>query len=272
MSAKVSLHLTGMKSTKFGSLETYLIELIRELNSSGYKSVVQYEETPTSEAYLHQLKDLGCELVVLRTSGRSLQRLWGIASLVWRYKPSNLIAHFLGRPALILSSFIALLAGTKQRVTFVHNVQHRKRSIRSTLPFWFCTSVLAVSDAVNRDLIGGGLSPEKVRTHYLGLFEQEVPQNVGARIREEFSIPSEAVVLVNIAFDAPFKGVDRLVEAMSLLAPTRKDVYLIQLGADFDFSYRPPRNIERADSRGHMDFRELAGGKFELANLELARP
>lgn len=60
-------------------------------------------------------------------------------------------------------------------------------------------------------------------------------------------------------------------EARAVVAATAAEqtCRLIQLGADFDFSYRPPRHLERADGRGQMDFRELAGGNFELANLEL---
>jgi dihydrofolate synthase/folylpolyglutamate synthase len=45
---------------------------------------------------------------------------------------------------------------------------------------------------------------------------------------------------------------------------------LIQLGADFDFSYRPPRHLELADARGQMDFRCLSGERSELVDLELA--
>jgi len=45
---------------------------------------------------------------------------------------------------------------------------------------------------------------------------------------------------------------------------------LIQLGVDFDFAYRPPRHLEQADTRGQMDYREPAGDKFELTQLELS--
>jgi dihydrofolate synthase / folylpolyglutamate synthase len=45
---------------------------------------------------------------------------------------------------------------------------------------------------------------------------------------------------------------------------------LIQLGADFDFSYHPPLHLERADARGQMDYRRLTGDKFELPKLELS--
>jgi dihydrofolate synthase/folylpolyglutamate synthase len=61
-------------------------------------------------------------------------------------------------------------------------------------------------------------------------------------------------------------------EARAVVAATaaEHDCRLIQLGTDFDYDYRPPRHLERADSWGQMDYREAAADKFELANLELA--
>ncbi|HEV3137290.1 MAG TPA: folylpolyglutamate synthase/dihydrofolate synthase family protein [Pirellulales bacterium] len=45
---------------------------------------------------------------------------------------------------------------------------------------------------------------------------------------------------------------------------------LAQLGTDFDFTYRPPRNLETAPARGQMDFSyRVSPAEFELENLEL---
>ena len=45
---------------------------------------------------------------------------------------------------------------------------------------------------------------------------------------------------------------------------------LVELGRDFQFAYRPPRNLEAAPSPGRMDFRYRAGDeKCELADLAI---
>ncbi len=46
---------------------------------------------------------------------------------------------------------------------------------------------------------------------------------------------------------------------------------LVQLGADFDFTYRPPRHLETAISPAHMDFRHRTGDrKFELNDVAMS--
>lgn len=51
----------------------------------------------------------------------------------------------------------------------------------------------------------------------------------------------------------------------------RFDCRLLQLGADFDFHYTPPRHLEDGPARGHMDFRErVAGDEIEWRDLELS--
>ncbi|MBI3838203.1 MAG: bifunctional folylpolyglutamate synthase/dihydrofolate synthase [Planctomycetia bacterium] len=48
---------------------------------------------------------------------------------------------------------------------------------------------------------------------------------------------------------------------------------LTQLGTDFDFTYRPPRNLESAPVHGQMDFSyRVPGAEHELENLELNLP
>jgi len=61
-------------------------------------------------------------------------------------------------------------------------------------------------------------------------------------------------------------------EAREVVAATAAEhgCNLIQLGADFDFSYRPPRHLEQADARGQMDYQEPRGDEFELTKLELS--
>jgi glycosyltransferase involved in cell wall biosynthesis len=97
--------------------------------------------------------------------------------------------------------------------------------------------VLGVSDAVVADLLAGGVPRRLLRTHYMGLFAGKTPDaSERHRLREVLSIPEDAVVFGNIAFDAPFKGVDVLVDAFSRLSSRNKQVHLVQLGVDPEHS------------------------------------
>lgn len=53
-------------------------------------------------------------------------------------------------------------------------------------------------------------------------------------------------------------------------AARRCESPLVQLGRDFDFTYRPPRGLESAPAAGHMDYcNRAAGAEVEWTNLEL---
>jgi glycosyltransferase involved in cell wall biosynthesis len=96
-----------------------------------------------------------------------------------------------------------------------------------------CDHVLAVSEAVHRDLVAAGVKQELVKTHYMGLIGDRV-QSAAKRqaVRAELGIPAGAVVIGNIAFDAPFKGVDVLLAALQEVMKHRRDIYLLQVGVD----------------------------------------
>jgi glycosyltransferase involved in cell wall biosynthesis len=94
-----------------------------------------------------------------------------------------------------------------------------------------CHHVLAVSHSVGANLIEHGVRPEIVSTHYLGI--PDAPEKDSAlrrAARSEFEIPENAIVVGNLAFDAPFKGVDILLHAFRTLAATYDNVYLLQVG------------------------------------------
>jgi glycosyltransferase involved in cell wall biosynthesis len=96
-----------------------------------------------------------------------------------------------------------------------------------------CDHVLAVSEAVHRDLVAGGVKRELVKTHYLGLIGDRVQSPAERQaVRAELEIPAGAVVIGNIAFDAPFKGLDVLLSAMQEVMKHRRDIYLLQVGVD----------------------------------------
>ncbi len=52
----------------------------------------------------------------------------------------------------------------------------------------------------------------------------------------------------------------------------QRDCRLIELGVDFDFDYRPPKNLQRGPACGELDFRYTADGSDAYARLPLALP
>jgi len=232
-SPRFILQLTGMNSTKYGAMEQYIVETVRRCAASGFDSAVQYETRPASESYCRELRELGTRLVVAPTSGRNAGTLAGLWRLFRQSSPAAILTHFSARHVIAAAGTLGRLPGAGRVVSMVHNVHHLGPRSLARIAYNRCDRVLAVSEAVHRDLLAGGVSPRRVSTHYLGLFgEREAAPSAGAAIRTELGIAGSARVLANIAFEAPFKGVDVLLEALHLLPPECGQVHLIQVGVD----------------------------------------
>ena len=227
------LHLTGMTSNKYGSMERYLLETVRQCSLEACGSVLQYESLPLSDEYLAALKSAGAEVIALPTAGRSASNAVRLARLVGRVRPQVIHSHFLERHALLTAALAGRVVGTTTTIAMVHNVLHLTPRSLAKHAYNRCDHVLAVSDAVRSDLLNGDVRPEIVRTHYLGLIGvRDGASGEKGRLRDDLGIPRSAVVLGNIAFDAAFKGVDVLLEALRSMRAIRDDVYLLQIGID----------------------------------------
>jgi glycosyltransferase involved in cell wall biosynthesis len=239
------LHLTGMISTKYGSMERYLLETVRQCSSGGYGSVLQYEEEPASKEYLAALKSSGAEVIAVPTAARSARNAIRLARLVVRVRPQVIHSHFLDRQGILAAALVGRAVGTSATICMVHNVEHLTRHSLARHAYNRSDHVLAVSDAVRSDLLNGGVCPEIVRTHYLGLIGvRKGASTERDRLRDDLGIPRSAIVLGNIAFGAAFKGVDLLLEAFQSVTAAQRDVYLMQVGID-PANSPLPRTAER---------------------------
>jgi glycosyltransferase involved in cell wall biosynthesis len=84
-----------------------------------------------------------------------------------------------------------------------------------------------------------------MNAHYLGLFgEKTRSQEDREFFRKKYNIPVDGKVLVCIAFDEPFKGIDLLVEAFQIIYSKYKNVYLLSVGVDIQKSRLPDRAVQ----------------------------
>jgi glycosyltransferase involved in cell wall biosynthesis len=221
-------------------MEAYLLELVRQCQMLGYRSVLQYESMPTSNAYLGDVSASGADIVVVPTAERRMRGLRELRTLIRQTKPAVIQTHFVERHVLLAAALLGKTVGTREVACMVHNVHHLTPRSRARYAYNRCNDVLAVSQAVHDDLLAGAVRPELVHTHYLGLTGERSPSpELRARIRAELDLPSDALVIANISFDAPFKGVDVLVRALADVVGQMPNTYLLQLGVDTSRSALP---------------------------------
>ena len=229
-----------MHSYKYGSLEKYFIHLIKFMNHTGYQTLIQYESMPISQTYIDELKNLGVEIVVQSTQGNLWRMLVNCFSLLASTKADIVHTHFTGRYAKLIIPIIARLCGVRKVVSTVHNKPPYQKKNIIRFAYNIYDHVLPVSKSVESSLLIGGVKPDILSTHYLGLFGEKT-RSLSDRefFRKKFDIRLDAIVLICISFDAPFKGVDILIEAFKTIHSKHNNVFLLSVGVDISQSRLP---------------------------------
>lgn len=226
-----------MRPTKYGSMERYLLGLTRAAERAGFATVIQYDAAPESVDFTRDLRQAGARLVIADSSARKAGSIGNAVALIASVRPSVVHFHFAPRHVVLLGATAARLSGARTVIAMVHNVHHLTARSHAKWAYNRCDWVLAVSDAVRNDLVSGRVRPERLRTHYMGIVDPPAPDPVARReLRARLGLRDSTLVLGNIAFDAPFKGVDILVEAVESLVSAGHDVALVQIGVDPDAS------------------------------------
>lgn len=240
------LHLTCMISTKYGALERFLLEIAKRTRDAGYRSVFQYEEQPESRAYLEALEAAGVEILIEQVQGspgRPLSfpdSIRSAFSLVRRIRPDILHVHFPDGYLLPALPWVAKVAAVQRVFHSVHCDPHQMGRLQKLLSFRAYDLLLPVSEAVTRTLLHGWIPQKRLSTLYLGLFgAREIQPEERRRIRAEFGIPQDATLLANISFDAEFKALDLLVQAVQKVSSVHPDLHLLQIGVTPEQSQLP---------------------------------
>ena len=257
MSKKTVLQLTNMTSTKFGGLEHYFLELTRYCKKKGYESVFQYNTLPQSKDYLYELDKLGARIIVTNLQDGFFRSIIKTFALVRSIKPLILQTHF--SPPIFTAPMSRFL-GVKKSVTLVHALYSVKKTSLKRFDYSWYDKVLCVSNAVADELRSAGVKSKIISTHYLGLFgKQKKSDEDREKIRQEFEIPAEAIVLACIAFDNPLKGLDILLNAFCIVREKFPKLHLIIVGVDGQSSALP----SQAKALGLSDCVHWAGIRDE---------
>lgn len=227
------LQLTGMQSTKLGGIERYILEIVTQSAERGHTNFVQYESEPASTEYRKRLSESGAILVIEPGPRGVYSAARSIFKLVRETRPDVIHTHFVPGYYLPLVSIISRALGVRSKIAMVHTATISSALLKARIKYFGFDHVLGVSEAITTDLRRGGLSGDQVRTHYMGLIDApRSSQADRARIRKLLGIPDGAVVYGNIAFDAPVKGVDLLLDAFTEVVAAHPLTHLIQLGVD----------------------------------------
>lgn len=240
MEKKKILIFTGMHCLKYGAMEKYFINIIKQCNFYNFQTILQYEAYPESFDYIKELNNLGAQFIVKPTHVKPLFSLLNCISLISKIRPVIIHNHFVSNHAKLFIPIIAKLFRSKKIIFTVHNLIGYQVKHHIRFAYNLYNHILPVSNAVLKDLTICGVNSTILKTHYLGLFDyKKNSEDIRKKWRCKFNISNETIVLSCIAFDAKFKGNDILLESIKILKDKNIKIHFISVGVDPKISKLP---------------------------------
>lgn len=224
-----------------GGTETYARELSGQLGRLGWRSVLCFVTRPTHEVrHFLDLPNVSLEFLDQEVSRFGLRVMGRVAGVLHRNRPK--IAHFHYIDLLSLYPWMARLASVERVFLTDHGSRpenyHEKRA---SLPkrclaraiSWPVSKVICVSDYGHRSLTGRGLFAEgRCQRIYNGVDLSRVVESRerASAFRRRFSIPETGIVVLQVSWIIPEKGILDLLEAARLVVDAAPACHFVIVG------------------------------------------
>ena len=212
----------GVSPARIGGTETFARELSLQLHERGWKSVLCFLREPTDE--VRRFLDL--PNISLEVLENSTDLNWGatraLARILRRHKPEILHLHFTG--FLGIYPWLARLMSVK-KIFFTDHTSRPAGYLPRRAPFWKraaariinwpISKVICVSQYGQRCLTTLDLLPaERHELVYNAVDLSRVNEkpNAGAGFRNRYEIPPDRVIIVQVSWMIPEKGIPELLE------------------------------------------------------------
>lgn len=230
------VQITGMRSTKFGGLERFFLEMAKILQKRGDTLYLIYNEQPRSGEYISKIQETGTEIIIMDFNAANVWSMIKNFVKLIRYTKADIVHFHFG--AFSHNYFILpRLLGVKKIYRTIHSTPFNSSKIsiyskiRYKLMNMFHDRLLPVSESIKEDVLKVIHNDKKISMRYLGTFINELTE-------DEKTIDKENAVvnICCIAFHQPVKGIDILLKAIHQLKYKYnfKAFKLTQIGGGYD--------------------------------------
>ena len=230
----------GVKPFRIGGTETFARELSVQLHERGWKSILCFlAEPPEDVRRFLDLPNVALEVLENSTS-LNWAATAALARIVRRHQPRILHLHFTG--FLGVYPWLARLMSVKQ-IFFTDHASRPAGYVPRRAPFWKRTmarlinwpvsKVICVSRYGQRCLTTLDLLPgERHELVYNAVDLSRVTENpkAAANFRKRYGIPDGGVVIVQVSWMIPEKGIPELLETARILLATNRRVHFVLVG------------------------------------------
>jgi glycosyltransferase involved in cell wall biosynthesis len=242
----VAVFIFGINSRRVGGLEIHTREVASRLAEHGWEAVLCFDRQPSPEVRQY--------LSLPNVTWEELPKAWSnswqtnrrLLRILRRYRPRLLHLQF--TPFLSLNAWIARLNGVK-KIYFTDHGSHPEGYQAKLQPLWKrvagrflnapVSSVIEVSDYNRRALAAlGTIAPSRLRRIYNGTDVTrwaEVSEKAGASFRAQHQIPAGRVLVTQVSWIIPEKGVPDVLEAARIAVAQEPALHFAFVG---DGKYR----------------------------------
>ncbi|MGA2050111.1 MAG: glycosyltransferase family 4 protein [Terracidiphilus sp.] len=242
----------AISPNKIGGVETFSIELARQLDKEGWDLTICFQDFPPPLVEQALLAPGNVSLAVMRDQlGMGLSNVMEFLRLVRRHRPKVLLYSLGG--VVRWWPLLGRLMGVRRSIyydqtsrtakAYGYRASRRVQLLMSSLSGSVCATQF-VKGCSDRE---GIVPPEKSCVIYSAV---DTSRNLGdgAAFKERYGIPSGRIVVLQVSWLVPEKGIDLALRAAKQVLDERKDVHFVFCG----------------DGANRKDYEELAG-KLEIA-------
>lgn len=230
----------GVKPFRIGGTETFARELSLQLHQHGWQSVLCFLAAPSPEVRRFlDLPNVSFEILENSTDvnwGATV----GLVRILRRHKPQILHLHFTG--FLGVYPWLARLFSVK-RIFFTDHTSRPAGYVGQRAPFWKrsfarlinlpvdkvicvsryglrCMTMLDLLPQARHELVYNAVDLSRVTKN---------PKTV-ANFKKRYGIPEDRVVIVQVSWMIPEKGIPQLLETARILLATNQRVHFVLVG------------------------------------------
>lgn len=277
MAAVVSVF--GVKPFRIGGTETFARELSLQLHERGWKSVLCFLKEPPED--VRRFLDLPNVSIEVLENSTDLN--WGataaLSRIIRRHQPQILHLHFTG--FLGIYPWLARLFSVKQ-IFFTDHTSRPAGYLPQRAPFWKralariinlpVNKVICVSKYGKRCLTTLDLLPgERHELVYNAVDLSRVTEkpNAATDFKKRYGIPDDRVVIVQVSWMIPEKGIPQLLETARILLSTNQRVHFVLVG-EGAFREQFMKDATAMGIAGHVTWTGLIQDPFGAGVYEAA--
>jgi len=261
----------GVKPFRIGGTETFARELSLQLQQNGWRSVLCFLSEPSEEVRKF-LSAPNVSFEILRDStDPSWRSIRALTAIIRRHRAQLLHLHFTG--FLGFFPWTARLQSVK-RIFFTDHSSRPAGYLPRRAPFWKrvvsrtlnnpITKVISVSRYGEKCLTALDLLPchqHELVYNAVDLSRVTKSQERGAEFREHYGIQQDRIVVVQVSWMIPEKGIPDLLEVATEIIAKHPNIHFVLVG---EGDHRQ-RFMQRADELGlskHITFTGLVADPF----------